>query len=102
TSLNGSTNLSLNHNPVLKQLFHDTKNLPQELDCYIIKDKHLYIMEMKNNDLIPGLNGIRKDIENATKGNSSYLTKLTNINRVITENKSIMEKTFHPELFTLN
>src|SRR5699024_11471899 len=95
-------NFYLNKNPVSKTLFYDTKNLSQKLDWYINKDKTLYIIEMKNNDLRTGLKGIRKDIENATKGNSSYLTKLININRVITENKSIMEKTFHPELFTLN
>src|SRR5699024_3402774 len=77
----GAINFSLNKRPVCKHLFHDTKNLPQQLDCYIFKYKHLYIMEMKNNAIRTGLKGIRKDRENTTKGKCSYKPELVNSNR---------------------
>ncbi|NKC59073.1 hypothetical protein HED34_03740 [Vagococcus fluvialis] len=93
----GDINFSLNKNPVCKHLFENKKNLPQEIDFFVIKDKNLYIMEMKNNDLRRDLKGIKKDIENAKRGKSSYLAKLINLKNTIFQNKNIMEKTFHSE-----
>lgn len=96
-SFAGDVNFSLNDNKFCEHLFNETKDLPQELDFYVIKDKCLYIMEMKNSDLSRSLKNINKNIEKVTKGNDSYLSKLNNLNTVIMRNKIIMHKALNDE-----
>lgn len=101
-SLIGDTNFSLNKHYLCKHLFQNKKDLPQELDCYIIKDRNLYIMEMKNNDLNRNLKSIKKDINKVSLGNDSYLCKLNNLRKVIEENKSVMTEVFQGEFNSIH
>lgn len=92
--LTGAINFPLNDNPLCKHLFQDVKGLPQEIDFYIIQNKNLYIMDLKNNDLSRNLKGVKKEIENATKGKKSYIAKLKSLEAIINENKAIMQNVF--------
>lgn len=90
TNFPGDVNFQLNSNIFIKNLFENKKNLPQEIDFYVIKDNNLYIMEMKNNDLNRSLKNIQNDIHNVLKGEKSYLTKLNNLKNFINSNKQSM------------
>ncbi|MBC2115028.1 hypothetical protein [Listeria booriae] len=95
----GETNFLLNKNIYCRHLFQNEKNMPQEIDFYVIKEKNLYIMEMKNNDLSRSLKNIKKDINNTTKGQSSYVVKLTNLNKILSRSDNIeaMQKALNGE-----
>ncbi|ALS01044.1 hypothetical protein ATZ33_06580 [Enterococcus silesiacus] len=90
TNLPGDINFQLNNNVFTKKLFENKKNLPQEIDFYVIKNKNLYIMEMKNNDLNRSLKNVQNDIHNVLKGEKAYLTKLKNLKKVMNCNKQSM------------
>ncbi|MFK4305156.1 hypothetical protein ABH892_005340 [Paenibacillus sp. RC254] len=82
-SIHYEINYQLNQQLKCKHLFENKKEVPQEIDCYFIKDKKLYIMELKNKDLQKNLHEISKSIKNTKK----YLIRLKKL-----RNKSIKIK----------
>ncbi|MDN4081438.1 hypothetical protein [Paenibacillus polymyxa] len=60
-------NYPLNQQLKCKHLFENKKGIPQEIDCYFIKNKKLYIMELKNRDFQRNLHEISRAFQKNKK-----------------------------------